>query len=233
MIEDLLAGNPVIPVVVVDSAEDGRHVGEALLEGGISTAEVTFRTPAAEDAIRAMSRIPGLVVGAGTVINVRQVDNAVAAGARYVVSPGFSADIVRHCTTRGIPVLPACTDGSWIMAALDLGVRTVKFFPAEVLGGASAIAALSAPFPGLGFVPTGGVGTANLADYLSLPCVPACGGSWMVPASAIRNGKWNEITRLSREALVIASSVCGNGAQKPAGLDAAGAVRRQSDLRHR
>ncbi|MDY3679354.1 MAG: bifunctional 4-hydroxy-2-oxoglutarate aldolase/2-dehydro-3-deoxy-phosphogluconate aldolase [Actinomyces urogenitalis] len=207
-LQDLLSANPVVPVVVVDSAQEGVGVGRALVAGGITTAEVTFRTAAAADAIRAMSEIEGLTVGAGTVVNPAQVEAAVAAGAQYIVSPGLSAEVVRATQEAGVISLPACTDGSWIMAALALGLDTVKFFPAEASGGIATIKALSAAFPGLRFMPTGGVSAANLADYLSVPVVAACGGSWMVKKDLVKAGAWEEITRLSAEAVAIAKE-CG------------------------
>ena len=203
-LQDLLSANPVVPVVVVDSAEEGVGVGKALVAGGITTAEVTFRTAAAADAIRAMSEIEGLTVGAGTVINPAQVEAAVAAGARYIVSPGFSAEVVRATQDAGVISLPACTDGSWIMAALAMGLDTVKFFPAEASGGVATIKALAAAFPGLRFMPTGGVSAKNLASYLSVPVIAACGGSWMVKKDLVKAGAWEEISRLSAEAIAIA-----------------------------
>ncbi|MDO5722396.1 MAG: bifunctional 4-hydroxy-2-oxoglutarate aldolase/2-dehydro-3-deoxy-phosphogluconate aldolase [Actinomycetaceae bacterium] len=206
-LDELLAANPVIPVVVVDSVEDGFNVGKALLAGGITSAEVTFRTAAAPDAIKEMAKLEGLTVGAGTVINANQARQAIEAGAQFVVSPGLSAEVVRYCQEQNVPVLPACTDGTHIMAALDLGVETVKFFPATALGGIPTIKALSAPFPQVRFVPTGGVSASNLADFLSLKSVASCGGSWMVKGDLVKAGKWDEITRLSAEALEIARSV--------------------------
>lgn len=207
-LQDLLSANPVVPVVVVDSAEEGVGVGRALVAGGITTAEVTFRTAAAADAIRAMSEIEGLTVGAGTVVNPAQVEAAVAAGAQYIVSPGLRAEVVRATQEAGVISLPACTDASWIMAALALGLDTVKFFPAETSGGIATIKALSAAFPGLRFMPTGGVSAANLADYLGVPVVAACGGSWMVKKDLVKAGAWEEITRLSAQAVAIAKE-CG------------------------
>ncbi|MDU0347722.1 bifunctional 4-hydroxy-2-oxoglutarate aldolase/2-dehydro-3-deoxy-phosphogluconate aldolase [Actinomyces sp. MRS3W] len=200
----LLAANPVIPVVVVDSAEDGVAVGKALVAGGITTAEVTFRTAAGAEAIRAMQEVEGLTVGAGTVINTTQVEAAIAAGARYIVSPGFSADVVRATLDAGIISLPACSDASWIMAALELGIDTVKFFPASINGGIPAIKALSAVFPGLGFVPTGGVNASNLGEYLAVDAIRACGGSWMVKKDLVAARDWEQITRLSAQAVAIA-----------------------------
>ena len=205
---DLLAANPVVPVVVVDSAQEGVAVGRALVAGGIRTAEVTFRTAAGADAIRAMStEVEGLTVGAGTVVGTEQVATAAAAGARYIVSPGFSADVVRATLDAGLISLPACSDASWIMAAVGLGIDTVKFFPAGVLGGLTAIKNLSAPFPYLRFLPSGGVGAANLGEYLASPLVVAASGSWMVAKDLVKAGNWDEITRLSSQAVAIAKEV--------------------------
>lgn len=204
----MLAVHPVIPVVVVDSAEEGVSVGKALVAGGITTAEVTFRTAAGADAIRAMSEIDGLTVGAGTVINPSQVAAAADAGAQYIVSPGFSADVVRATQDAGLVSLPACSDASWIMAALELGVTTVKLFPAGVLGGMKIIKNLAAPFPQVRFLPSGGVSPTNLAEYLSSPLVAAASGSWMVSKDLIKAGDWAGITQLAAEAMTIAKE-CG------------------------
>lgn len=203
-VRDMLAANPVVPVVVVDSAQEGVAVGEALVAGGIRTAEVTFRTAAGADAIRAMQDVEGLTVGAGTVINPEQVARAAAAGAKYIVSPGFSADVVKATQDAGLVSLPACSDASWIMRAVELGIDTVKFFPAGVLGGLKAIKNLSAPFPYLKFLPSGGVSAANLGEYLASPVIAAASGSWMVKKDLIKAGAFDEITRLSAEAIAIA-----------------------------
>lgn len=199
--QELTDSEKVIPVVVVDSVDEGLGVGQALLTGGIHTAEVTFRTSAAADAIRAMSRLKDLVVGAGTVINADQARQAIEAGCRYIVSPGYSDEVISVCQDAGIPAVPACTDGSWIMRALERGIDIVKFFPAEALGGITTIKALAAPFPQVGFIPTGGVNPDNLRDLLALPCVRACGGSWMVKSSLVKAGDWDTIADLSRQAV--------------------------------
>lgn len=206
-IHEILAANPVIPVVVVKSAAEGLNVGRALTRGGITTAEVTFRTDAAAAAIAAMSDVEGLTVGAGTVVTSAQVHEAADAGAQYIVSPGFNAAVVDEAQRLGLPVLPACTDGSWLMAALEKGIDTVKFFPAEVMGGIAALKALSGPFPSVGFVPTGGVSADNLGEYLSVPAVKACGGTWMVKPALIEAGDWGQIAALSAEAVALARSV--------------------------
>ncbi|MCL3777316.1 MULTISPECIES: bifunctional 4-hydroxy-2-oxoglutarate aldolase/2-dehydro-3-deoxy-phosphogluconate aldolase [unclassified Actinomyces] len=200
----MLRANPVVPVVVVDSAEEGLAVGRALVAGGIHTAEVTFRTAAGAEAIRAMSEIEGLTVGAGTVITPAQVATARAAGAQYIVSPGFSADVVKATLDAGLVSLPACSDASWMMRALELGIEVVKFFPAGVLGGMSAIKSYAAPFPTLKFLPSGGVSAANLGEYLSSPVIAAASGSWMVSKDLIKAGDWDEVTRLSAQAITIA-----------------------------
>lgn len=197
----------IVPVVVVNDAARAEGLGQALVDGGLPVAEVTFRTPAAADSIRAMSGRDDLLVGAGTVISVTQVDAAHEAGAKFIVSPGLDADVVRRSQELGLAVLPGCVTPTDIIAALKLGLAAVKFFPAGNYGGAATIKALSAPFGGLSFVPTGGIGPKNLGDYLSQPCVPAVGGSWMVPAAAIDAGDFATITELSREAVAAASAI--------------------------
>jgi 2-dehydro-3-deoxyphosphogluconate aldolase/(4S)-4-hydroxy-2-oxoglutarate aldolase len=200
-----LTRNPIIPVVVIRDARRSRLLGEALVTGGIPVAEVTFRTVAAPDAIRAMSAVPGLLVGAGTVVDATQVDRAVEAGARFIVSPGFSPAVVRRAQLHGLPVFPGAVTPTEIMAALDLGLTTLKFFPASVYGGIAGLKALGAPFPHVRFIPTGGVSVDNLADYLALPNVAAVGGSWMVPQAAIESGDTATIVRLSAQAAAVAA----------------------------
>lgn len=197
----------IVPVVVLHDARDAEPLGRAMVAGGLPVAEVTFRTSAAADSIRAMRDVEGLLVGAGTVLDPAQVDQAVKAGARFIVSPGLRADVVRAAQDAGLPVLPGAVTPTEIMAALELGLDTVKFFPAGVYGGAAAIKALSAPFGGVQFVPTGGVSAANLSEYLSLPCVPAVGGSWMVPTDAIREGAFGTVTQLCADAVAAAAAV--------------------------
>ena len=197
----------IVPVVVLTDAHDAEPLGRALMAGGRPVAEVTFRTAAAADSIRAMSTVEGLIVGAGTVLNPAQVDQAVDAGAQFIVSPGLRRDVVLAAQAAGIPVLPGAVTPSEIMTAQELGLDTVKFFPANVYGGAAAIKALSAPFGGIRFVPTGGVSASNLSDYLSLGCVPAVGGSWMVPVDAIREGAFDRVSELCRDAVAAAAAV--------------------------
>ena len=197
----------IVPVVVLHDAKDAEPLGRALMAGGLPVAEVTFRTAAAADSIRAMSAVDGLIVGAGTVLNPAQVEQALAAGATFIVSPGLRRDVVFAAQAAGIPVLPGAVTPSEIMAAQELGLDTVKFFPANVYGGAAAIKALSAPFGSMRFVPTGGVSVSNLSDYLSLGCVPAVGGSWMVPVDAIREGAFAHVSELCVAAVAAAAAI--------------------------
>ncbi|MBE9927318.1 bifunctional 4-hydroxy-2-oxoglutarate aldolase/2-dehydro-3-deoxy-phosphogluconate aldolase [Cellulosimicrobium cellulans] len=197
----------VVPVVVVDDAAQGVLVASALRDGGLPVAEVTFRTAGARAAIEAIVReVPDVLVGAGTVVTAAQVDEAVDAGARFLVSPGLSAAVVRRAQELGVPVVPGVATPSDVIAALDLGLDVVKLFPANVVGGPAAVKAFSAPFPGLRFVPTGGVSAANLLDYLALPAVLAAGGSWMVDATLVRAGDTAEITRRTREAVALVAT---------------------------
>ncbi|MBD8078183.1 bifunctional 4-hydroxy-2-oxoglutarate aldolase/2-dehydro-3-deoxy-phosphogluconate aldolase [Cellulosimicrobium arenosum] len=203
----------VVPVVVVDDANEGLGVAASLRDGGLPVAEVTFRTAGAAAAIEAIAReLPDVLVGAGTVVTPAQVDEAVEAGARFLVSPGLSAPVVRRAQEIGVPILPGVATPSDIIAALDLGLSAVKLFPANVVGGPGAVTAFSAPFPGLRFVPTGGVSAANLLDYLALPAVLAAGGSWMVDRALVRAGDWAEITRRTREAVELAATLTTEGA---------------------
>jgi 2-dehydro-3-deoxyphosphogluconate aldolase/(4S)-4-hydroxy-2-oxoglutarate aldolase len=203
---DRLAAHGLVPVVVLDDAADADPLAAALVAGGLPVAEVTFRTAAAPDAIRAMADRGDVLVGAGTVLTPAQVDAAVAAGARYVVSPGTSRAVVERCQEHGVPALPGAVTATEVQAALELGLTTVKFFPAGTSGGARAIAALAAPFAGVRFVPTGGVGAGNLAEYLSLPSVVAVGGSWMVPRDRIRAGDFDAVRTLTIEAVALAAT---------------------------
>ena len=175
----------LVPVVVIGDAGDAGLLADALVAGGLPVAEVTFRTPAAGEAIRVIADRGDVLVGAGTVLTAAQVDQAVAAGARYVVSPGLSRAVVERCAEHGVLALPGAVTATEVQAALELGLSTVKFFPAGTSGGAAAIKALAAPFGAVRFVPTGGIGPANLAEYLALPSVVAVGGSWMVPAERV------------------------------------------------
>jgi 2-dehydro-3-deoxyphosphogluconate aldolase/(4S)-4-hydroxy-2-oxoglutarate aldolase len=196
----------VIPVVVLDDALAADALAGALVAGGLPVAEVTFRTAAAQDSIRAMAARGDIVVGAGTVLTVAQVDQAVAAGAQYVVSPGLSRAVVERCQEHGVLALPGAVTATEIQAALELGLTTVKFFPAGTSGGPAAIKALAAPFGHVSFVPTGGVDPKNLAEYLSLTSVAAVGGSWMVPRDLIAAGDFAAIRALTSDAVALAVS---------------------------
>lgn len=201
-----LSASRIVPVVVITNADRAVALGEALVAGGIPVAEVTFRTDAAPEAIRRMSANADLLVGAGTVLSVAQVELAADAGARFIVSPGFNADVVRRAQQFGLPVFPGAVTPSDIMAALDLGLTILKFFPAHVYGGPAALKALGAPFGRVRFIPTGGVTASNLGEYLSLPNVAAVGGSWMVPGNAIDAGDTATIEQLCREAAAAAAT---------------------------
>lgn len=194
----------LVPVVVLDDASNADALAGALVAGGLPIAEVTFRTPAARDSIRAMADRGDILVGAGTVLTAEQVDQAVAAGAAYVVSPGLSRGVVERCGEHGVLALPGTVTATEIQAALELGLTTVKFFPAGTSGGAAAITALSGPFGDLAFVPTGGIGPNNLQDYLSILSVVAVGGSWMVPRARVAAGDFDGIRALTAEAVALA-----------------------------
>lgn len=195
----------IIPVVVLDDAKDAKPLADALVAGGMPSAEVTFRTAAAADSIRAMREAhPDMAVGAGTVLSVEQVDQAVEAGAEFIVSPGFDEAVVRHCMECELPVFPACVTPTEIIQARNLGIHVTKFFPASNYGGLSTINALAAPFVGHRFMPTGGVSAANVGEYLASPHVIACGGTWMVKANLISEGRFDEVERLAGEAMEIA-----------------------------
>lgn len=202
----------VIPVIAIEDAAKAVPLARALTAGSIPAAEVTFRTAAGEEAIRQIAQnCPEVLVGAGTVLNEEQCDRAIAAGARFIVSPGYNEALVAHCQARGIPVLPGCVNASDMTRAVNAGLEVVKFFPAEQSGGLAKIKALSAPFPMFKVMPTGGISLKNLRDYLSCPVICACGGSYMVTADLIDNQKWDEITALCRESVAIVKQVRGNG----------------------
>lgn len=201
--EQAIGRNRLLPVVVLQSAADAEPLAAALTAGGLRSVEVTFRTDAAAEAIRIMAENPELLVGAGTVLTPAQVDAAAAAGAKFVVSPGFSSRVVNYCQELGIPVYPGAATATEIQMALDAGLEIVKFFPAEQVGGAKMIKALAAPFRNVRFIPTGGVNTTNLPDYLALPSVFAVGGTWMVAPDLLAAGKWDEVTRLTASAVAL------------------------------
>lgn len=200
----------IVPVVVLEDAKDAAPLGEALLEGGLPCAEVTFRTSCAEEAIRIMSsEYPELLVGAGTVLTAEQVDCAVGAGAKFVVSPGFNPEVVDYCMEKNILVLPGCVTPSEAAQAVKRGLGIVKFFPAEQFGGLATLKALAAPYVGLSFMPTGGIGPKNVREYLSYDRIIACGGSWMVKGDLIKAGDFQKITELTKEAAAIVREVRG------------------------
>jgi 2-dehydro-3-deoxyphosphogluconate aldolase/(4S)-4-hydroxy-2-oxoglutarate aldolase len=195
----------IVPVVVLDDAADARPLAAALLAGGLPIAEVTFRTAAAAGAIAEMAADPRMLVGAGTVLTTDQVDQAVEAGARFIVSPGFSDAVVRHCLDQGIPVFPGVATAGEVQRAFEAGLRTVKFFPAEAAGGLAALKAIGAPYTMMRFIPTGGIGPDTAAEYLRHPAVVAVGGSWMVARSLVAAGSFDEITRLAAAAVSAAA----------------------------
>lgn len=200
----------VVPVVVLEDEEDAVKLAKALCEGGLSCAEVTFRTAAAEESIRKMSSaFPDMLVGAGTVLTRDQVDRAVSAGAKFIVSPGFDPEIVDYCLEKQIPVFPGCITPSEVAQAVKRGLKVVKFFPAEQFGGVNAIKALAAPYTELKFMPTGGINAENLKNYLSCEKIIACGGSWMVKDSMIKAGEFEKIKELTKEAVKMAKEIRG------------------------
>lgn len=195
----------VVPVVKVDSVDEARALASALVNGNLPVAEITLRTSAGIPAIKAISNeFPDMLVGAGTVLNLKQAVEAVKAGAKFIVSPGLSVDVAEYCEENGIVYLPGCVTPTEIMTALSLGITTVKFFPASVYGGLKAIKALSAPFADVTFMPTGGVNEDNLSEFLSFGKIVACGGSWMVEGKLIKDGRFDEIERLAKRAREIA-----------------------------
>ena len=196
-----LAAAGVVPVVVLDDAKDAIPTAKAMLAGGVDVMEITFRTAAAPDAIRAVAEnCPDMLVGAGTVLNLEQCKLAVQMGAKFIVSPGFDAGVVGWCIENGIAVTPGCVTPTEITAAVNMGLKVVKFFPANVYGGLNAMKNLSAPFGGVKFLPTGGVNTANIKEYISAPFIHAVGGSWVCPKDAIQAGDFEKITQLCKEA---------------------------------
>ena len=198
----------VVPVVVLEDTEDALPLAKALCEGGLPCAEVTFRTDAAEESIKIMTEaFPDMLVGAGTVLTAEQVDQAVKAGAKFIVSPGFDPEIVDYCILKDIPVFPGCITPSEVAQAVKRGLKVIKFFPAEQFGGIAAIKALAAPYTDIKFMPTGGINPKNLENYLSDDKIIACGGSWMVKGNLIKEGRFDEIRILTAEAVKLASRI--------------------------
>ena len=207
---DRLKQSGVVPVVVLDNAKDAAPTAKALLAGSVDVMEITFRTAAAADSIKAVSEsCPDMLVGAGTVITLDQCRKAVECGAKFIVAPGFDEEVVRWCVENGVAVTPGCVTPTEIMAAMKLGLNVVKFFPAGVYGGLKAMKALSAPFGGIKFIPTGGVDAKNLKEYLVAPFVHAVGGSWLCPKKEIAAGNFYAVTALCREASEIVKEVRG------------------------
>lgn len=198
----------VIPIVTLENADDMVPLGEALITGGLPVAEITFRTEAAENALKIASReIPELFLGAGTILTPEQADIAVASGAKFLVTPGFNPRVVDHCINRKIPVIPGLNTPTQIEQALERGILHVKFFPAEASGGIPFINAVAAPYVKVRFMPTGGINAGNLKSYLSNRYIFACGGSWMVRRELIETGRFTEIINLVKEAVNIASGI--------------------------
>ena len=195
-----LAG--LVPIIKVEDANDAVPLCRALAKGGLPVAEITFRTAAAPEAIRLVKEnLPECILGAGTVLTVEQAKQAVASGAGYILSPGFNPKVVSYCVENGVPILPGCSCPSDIEAALEFGLNLVKIFPAESLGGVKFIKALSGPYVNMYFAPTGGLNENNMLEYLALPKVKAVGGSWMVPADAVKNKDWDKITETTQKAV--------------------------------
>ncbi|MGH7129845.1 MAG: bifunctional 4-hydroxy-2-oxoglutarate aldolase/2-dehydro-3-deoxy-phosphogluconate aldolase [Planctomycetaceae bacterium] len=190
----------LIPMVVMDKAEHAAAFGDALVAGGLPVAEITFRTSAAEPAIRALAQRGDLLVGAGTILSTEQADRAIDAGAQFLVAPGTNPRVVEHVLKRGVAMVPGALTPSEIELAMSLGVGTLKFFPAEAMGGVASLKALAGPYPDIRFVPTGGITPELLPNYLSLPSVVACGGSWLAPRELLAAGKFDAITRLVEQA---------------------------------
>jgi 2-dehydro-3-deoxyphosphogluconate aldolase / (4S)-4-hydroxy-2-oxoglutarate aldolase len=197
----------IVPVLALPSVADAAPVAQALVEGGLPCAEITFRTDAAVDAIKVMAKRGDMQVGAGTVLKVDQVKAAVDAGATFIVSPGINPKVVKYCVDHDIPITPGTANPTDIEVALDHGLEVVKFFPAETLGGLETLKAFSAPYNMMKFIPTGGISAKNLLDYLKFPKVIACGGTWMVKAELISEKKFDQIATLCREAVKLAAQV--------------------------
>ncbi|MBO5212251.1 MAG: bifunctional 4-hydroxy-2-oxoglutarate aldolase/2-dehydro-3-deoxy-phosphogluconate aldolase [Clostridia bacterium] len=198
-----LYGYGLVPVIKITKTENAVPLAKALAEGGLNCAEITFRTACAKDAIKEVTKaLPDMLVGAGTVLTPEQADEAVEAGAKFIVSPGLNPRVVKHCLDKGIPVLPGCATPSEVEQALELGLKAVKFFPAEAAGGLNMIKSMSAPYGSLKFMPTGGINEENMLQYLAFDKIIACGGSFMVKDSLIEAGKFDEIKALTRSAVM-------------------------------
>jgi len=207
-IEQRIKKLKIIPVVKIDNANDAVPLGRALIDGGLPAAEITFRTDAACETIgRLTAEFSELLVGAGTVLTIEQVNQAADAGAQFVVSPGFNPRIVDYCVNRSIPIFPGVNSPAGVEQGLERGLKVLKFFPAEASGGIAMIKAMAAPYAGIRFLATGGISAENIRGYLSLPAVLACGGSWMVKPELIHEGQFDEITTLTKEAVAAVGSI--------------------------
>lgn len=194
----------IVPVVVLNDVKDAEPLAQALCDGGLPCAEVTFRTDAAEESIRRMTEsYPNMLVGAGTVLTIDQVDRAVAAGAKFIVSPGLNPKIVKYCNEKGVLIIPGCANPSDVEQAIENGLSVVKFFPAEQAGGLNYIKAIAAPYTGLKFMPTGGINPKNVRSYLAYDKILACGGSWMVKGDLVQAGEFDKVRELVKEAVEI------------------------------
>lgn len=192
----------IVPVIAIDNVEDAEPLAKALCEGGLPCAEVTFRTEAAAEAIKIMAeKFPEMIVGAGTVLTTKQVDQAVEAGAKFIVSPGLNPKVVKYCLEKGVPMTPGTANPSDIEQAIELGLDTIKFFPAEANGGIKALKAMAAPYNKMRFMPTGGINAGNIVEYLKFDRIIACGGSWMVNKDYINNKEFDKIVSLTKEAV--------------------------------
>ena len=201
MLFDKIKKIGIVPVVKLEDAQDAKPLAKALCDGGLPCAEVTFRTEQAADAIKNMKEAyPEMLVGAGTVLTTSQVDEAVNAGAEFIVSPGLNPEVVEYCIEKNIPILPGCANPSDVEQAIKYGLKVVKFFPAEAAGGIKTIKAMAAPYVGLKFMPTGGINVGNLTEYLSCDKILCCGGSWMVKGDLVKAGDFGKIRELSAEA---------------------------------
>ena len=207
-VSEILQKIGIVPIVVIHDAKDAAPLAKALVEGDLPCAEVTFRTEAAEESIRVMTtEYPDMLVGAGTILTKEQVDHAVKAGARFIVTPGFDPEIVDYCLLRKIPVYPGCVTPSDVAQAVKRGIKVIKFFPAEQFGGVATMKALAAPYAGIKFMPTGGISAKNLENYLSFDKIIACGGSWMVKEDLLKSGSFEMVKKLAEEAVQLVANI--------------------------
>ena len=198
-----IQANGIVPVIKITNVEDALPLAKALVDGGLNVAEITFRTKVAQQAIQKIHEaLPAMLLGAGTVLTCEQVDEAMKAGAQFIVSPGFDERVVRYCQQKDILIIPGCSNASEIQQAISMGLSTVKFFPAEAAGGVTYIKALSGPFSDMHFMPTGGVNEKNMMEYLENANVIACGGTWMVKDNLIKEKKFSEIQELTKDAVL-------------------------------